>query len=54
MTYKHKQHVYLAGPMEGLTYEQMSEWFDNQKKPSSSFHKLQQERIEKSNLRRQL
>ena len=24
--YKHKQHVYLAGPMEGLTYEQMSEW----------------------------
>jgi len=26
MNYKHKQHVYLAGPMEGLTYEQMSEW----------------------------
>jgi len=26
MTYKHKQHVYLAGPMEGLTYEEMTEW----------------------------
>jgi len=26
MTYKHKQHVYLAGPMEGLTFEEMTEW----------------------------
>jgi nucleoside 2-deoxyribosyltransferase len=24
--YKHRQHVYLAGAMEGLTYEQMTEW----------------------------
>jgi hypothetical protein len=24
--YKHSQHVYLAGSMEGLTYEQMTEW----------------------------
>ena len=24
--YKHKQYTYLAGPMEGLTYEQMSGW----------------------------
>jgi len=26
--YKHKQYVYLAGSMEGLTKEQMSEWRD--------------------------
>jgi len=24
--YKHRQYVYLAGPMEGLTIEQMSAW----------------------------
>jgi len=24
--YKHKQHTYLAGPMEGLTYFEMTEW----------------------------
>jgi len=27
----------------------MSEWYDNQKKPSSNFHKLLQKRIEKAN-----
>ena len=32
----------------------MSEWFDSQKKPSSNFRKLLQERIEKTNLRREL
>ena len=32
----------------------MSEWYDNQKKPSSNFHKLLQERIAKANLRRTL
>ena len=26
MPYKHKQYTYLAGPMEGLTLEQMTEW----------------------------
>jgi hypothetical protein len=26
MYYKHKQYVYLAGSMEGLTKEEMSEW----------------------------
>ena len=32
----------------------MSEWFDNQNKPSSSFRKLLQERIETTNPRRRL
>ncbi|MDC1209185.1 hypothetical protein N8005_07630 [Litorivicinus sp.] len=32
----------------------MSEWYDNQKKPSSNFRKLLQERIEKNNPRRKL
>ena len=32
----------------------MSEWFDNQKKPSSNLRKLLQERIDKSNPRRKL
>ena len=32
----------------------MSEWYDNHKKTSSSFHHLLQERIEKANPRRQL
>lgn len=32
----------------------MSEWYDNQKKPSSNFRKLLQERIEEANPRRQL
>jgi len=32
----------------------MSEWYDNQNKPSSNFRKLLQERIEKANLRREL
>ena len=32
----------------------MSEWLNNQKKHSSNFRKLLQERIEKANLRRQL
>src|SRR6056300_1301857 len=32
----------------------MSEWYDNQKKPSSNFRKLLQERIEKANPRRTL
>ena len=32
----------------------MSEWFDSQKKPSSNFRKLLQERIEKANPRRTL
>ena len=32
----------------------MSEWLDNQKKQSSNFRKLLQERIEKANPRRQL
>ena len=32
----------------------MSEWYDNQKKPSSNFHKLLQERFEKANPRREL
>ena len=32
----------------------MSEWYDNQKKPSGDFRKLLQERIEKSNPRRKL
>jgi len=32
----------------------MSEWYDNQKKPSSNFHKLLHERIDKANPRRKL
>jgi len=32
----------------------MTEWYDNQKKPSSNFRKLLQERIEKANPRRTL
>ena len=32
----------------------MSEWYDNQKKPSSNFRKLLQVRIEKANPRRNL
>jgi predicted ribosome quality control (RQC) complex YloA/Tae2 family protein len=32
----------------------MSEWYDNQKKPSSNFRKLLQERIEKVNPRHEL
>ena len=32
----------------------MSEWYDNQKQSSRNFHKLLQERIEKSNSRHQL
>ena len=32
----------------------MSEWLDNQKKPSSNFRKLLQERIEKASPRRNL
>ena len=32
----------------------MSEWYNNQKKPSSDFRKLLQERIEKANPRRTL
>ena len=32
----------------------MSEWFDNQKKPSSNFRQLLQERIDKANPRREL
>ena len=32
----------------------MSEWYDNQKKPSSNFRKLLQERIDKANPRRNL
>jgi len=32
----------------------MSEWYDNQKKSSSNFRELLQERIEKANPRRQL
>ena len=32
----------------------MSEWYDNQKKVSSNFGKLLQERIEKANSRREL
>ena len=32
----------------------MSEWLDNQKKPSNNFRKLLQERIEKVNQRRKL
>jgi hypothetical protein len=32
----------------------MSEWYDNQKKPSDDFYKLLQEHIEKSNPRRLL
>jgi hypothetical protein len=32
----------------------VSEWYDNQKKPSSNFRKLLQERIAKANLRRTL
>ena len=32
----------------------MSDWFDNQKKPSGNFRKLLQERIEKANPRRKL
>lgn len=32
----------------------MSEWFDSQKKPSSNFRKLLQQRIENANLRRTL
>ncbi len=26
--YPHQQHVYLAGPIEGLTYEQANDWID--------------------------
>ena len=33
---------------------QMTEWLDNQKKPSSNFRKLLQERIDKANPRRKL
>ena len=32
----------------------MSEWIDSQRKPSSNFRKLLQERIEKANPRRKL
>ena len=32
----------------------MSEWLDSQMKPSGNFHKLLQERIEKTRSRRQL
>ena len=32
----------------------MSEWYDNQKKPSRNFRKLLEERIEKANPRRKL
>ena len=32
----------------------MSEWYDNQKKPTSNFRKLLQERIDKANPRREL
>lgn len=32
----------------------VSEWLDNQSKPSSSIHQLVQERIEKANPRREL
>ena len=32
----------------------MSEWYNSQKKPNSSFRRLLQERIEKANPRRQL
>ena len=32
----------------------MNEWYDNQKKPCSSFRQLLQERIEKANPRRKL
>jgi len=32
----------------------MSEWYDSQKKPNSTFRKLLQERIEKANPRRKL
>ena len=32
----------------------MSEWFDNQKKPSGDFLKLLEERINKANSRRKL
>ena len=32
----------------------MSEWYDNQNKPSNNFRKLPQERIEKVNPRRSL
>ena len=32
----------------------MSEWFDNQMKPSSNFRQSLQERIEKANPRREL
>jgi hypothetical protein len=32
----------------------LSEWYDNQKKPSSNFRKLLQKRIEKTNPRRKL
>ena len=32
----------------------MSEWYDSQKKPSSDFRKLLQERIDKANPRRTL
>ena len=32
----------------------MSEWYDNQKKPNSNFHKLLKERIEKANPRPKL
>ena len=32
----------------------MSEWYDSQKKPSSNFRKLLQERIDKANPRRTL
>ncbi len=35
-------------------FSAMSEWFDNQKKPSSNFRKLLQEGIEKANPRRNL
>jgi hypothetical protein len=32
----------------------MSEWYDNQRKPSGDFRKLLQKRIEKANSRRKL
>ena len=32
----------------------MSEWYNSQKKPSSNFRKLLQERLDKSNARRKL
>ena len=38
-------------PARYLTWWNMSEWYDNQKKPNSNFRKLLQEQIEKANPR---